>query len=79
MQTYKILCNQCGKVDNPFYLANIVASGYWSSSPSNLNCLFLNEVFILWDQFRKQMPGSSEIAFLKSLDELTIVNGRVCI
>ena len=70
-------CANCKHVGDPFSLFNIITSGYWPSSPGNLSCLISEEVFQLWDAFRKRMPGSSETSFLKSLNDQTILHGRV--
>ena len=39
--------------------------------------MFSEDVFVLWDKFRKYMPGSSERAFLKSLNSISEENCRV--
>lgn len=74
---YSLLCECCGTIKDPFVLKNVIESGLWPQSPKSFACMFKDEVFSLWDQFRKQMPGSSEKAFLESLNHLTKQNGRV--
>ena len=71
------MCQVCGMEKDPFVLENIVLSGFWPHSPKNFKYVFKKDVFKLWDQFRKQMPGSSEQAFLNTLNSFTITNGRV--
>ena len=37
----------------------------------------LQEVFWVWEAFRMRMPGSSESAFIKTLEDLSLLRGRV--
>ena len=74
---YCEVCRSCGNQENPFYLERILNSGFWPQSPDSFNYIFKKDVFVLWDQFRKQMPGSSELAFLETLNSFTRSNGRV--
>ena len=77
LMKYHIVCANCSIKQNPFTLKNILQSGFWPCSPNTFNCLVHVQTFILWDQFRKQMPGSSEKSFLESLNALTYMYGRV--
>ena len=77
LKQFTTLCKSCGERNNPFKMSTIMSSGYWFASPENFFYLFSNEVFEVWDSFRKNMPGSSEMAFLKSLDQFTENYGRV--
>ena len=62
---------------DPFTLETLLTSGYWPGSPVSINYLIKEEVFMLWDAFRKRMPGSSERAFLTSLCDVGYEYGRV--
>ncbi|XP_066912425.1 uncharacterized protein [Clytia hemisphaerica] len=73
---YLLVCNSCKQCENPFVLKNIIASGFWPTTPTNFNYLIKTDVFLLWDQFRKSMPGSSVSSFLQSLNALTVFHGR---
>lgn len=63
---------------DPFTFGILLKSGYWPGNISSINYLFDEEVFLLWDKFRKYMPGSSERAFLRSINAISEENGRVC-
>lgn len=62
---------------DPFTHGVLLRSGFWPGNPKSLNYLFKEEVFQLWDNFRKFMPGSSERAFLKSLNAISDDHSRV--
>lgn len=68
MLQFHDVCNQYGNIVDSFTMNNILKSGYWPQSPLNFSYLFPKEVFKIWDQFRKQMPGSSSSAFLETLN-----------
>jgi len=73
---YNVVCSDCGAIFDPFTLEVILDSGYWPGSPVRINYLIKEDVFVLWDTFRKRMPGSSERAFLLSLCDISKENGR---
>ena len=77
LNRFTVICTACGKNHDPFNLSNIINSGYWFASPENYAYLFSTEVFEIWDSFRKNMPGSSETAFLKSVDQFSEKYGKV--
>ena len=70
-------CSGCGAQFSPLSLERILNEGYWPGSPKNLNYVFSAGVFKLWDSIRKQMPGTSEAAFLKSIGSISSEKGRV--
>lgn len=74
---YRILCEDCGGITNPFDISSVLKSGYWPGSPCSINHLIKEDVFILWDVFRSRMPGSSLKAFLTSLCDIVEYYGRV--
>ena len=55
----------------------IIESGFWPGSPENVNYLFDQKLFSLWDAFRKCMPGSSQTAFIRSLEDLSLSKNRL--
>lgn len=73
---YRILCEDCGGITNPFDISSVLKSGYWPGSPCSINHLIKEDVFILWDVFRSRMPGSSLKAFLTSLCDIVEYYGR---
>lgn len=77
LKSFTTVCRSCGGCSDPFNHFNLLSSGYCFASPVNVLYLFTNDVFQLWDVFRKNMPGSSETAFLKSLDQVSHEFGRV--
>ena len=77
LQQYLHVCCLYQEPKDPFSLKNLLANGFWPSSPKNFTCLVKDEVFWLWDAFRKQMPGSSELSFLEALNSQTSFHGRV--
>ena len=74
---YQDMCSKCGNKADPFVLKNILASGYWPSSPRTCDFLFAQDLFLFWDQLRKHSPGSSEGSFLEVLNTQTEAHGRV--
>jgi hypothetical protein len=60
-------CTGCDQQFSPLTLEKIINEGYWPGGPKNLNYIFCEDVFRVWDSLRKYMPGTSETAFLKSL------------
>lgn len=72
-------CLQCQKLlptSNPVIVTQL---GFWPGSVSNMTYVFDPEVFLHWDLFQKESPGSSERSFLKSLEQFSSRKGRVCI
>lgn len=76
LHKHHLLCEDCSTVIDPFTIGVLLKSGYWPGSVLSINYLIKEEVFILWDTFRKRMPGSSERAFLMSLNDISNDNGR---
>lgn len=56
---YLVRCVDCNHQFDPFELENVLKFEYWPGSPIKVNYLIKEEVFIMWDAFRKRMPGSS--------------------
>ena len=74
---YKVFCEDCNELFDPFELEYVLKSEYWPGSPVAINYLIKEEVFVMWDAFRKRMPGSSQNAFLMALCDISKDNGRV--
>ncbi|XP_057310545.1 uncharacterized protein LOC130648507 [Hydractinia symbiolongicarpus] len=66
----------CGKRYDPFCLSNLLGSGYWPGSLKQINCIFHESCFIMWDRFSKRMPGSSISSFVKSLEDVSRFHSR---
>lgn len=71
-------CNNCDEQFSLTSLETIISEGYWPGNPKQLNHVFSQDVFRLWDYVRKHMPGTSETAFLRSLGNISSEKGRVC-
>ena len=76
---YVLNCNECLMEYDPFNLETILYSDLWPGSVNNLHYLFHQDVFRLWDAFRKRMPGSSEVGFINALCDLSTLNQRVSV
>jgi hypothetical protein len=63
-------------VVQPMSVTNI-NEGYWPGSPCQVNYLFDQKVFRVWESFQMWMPGSSESAFIKALEDISSAKGRV--
>ena len=74
---FGLLCDECGIIQSPMSMKNILRNGFWPGSPCNINYLFDQEVFRVWEAFRMRMPGSSESAFIKALEDISLLRGRV--
>jgi hypothetical protein len=70
---FGLLCDECGIIQSPMSMKNILRNGFWPGSPCNINYLFDQEVFRVWEAFRKRMPGSSESAFIKALEDISLL------
>jgi len=70
-------CNSCGKDVVSFSLSTFVQCGYWPGSPNDTSYLFHQDLFILWDALQKRMPGTSEGAFIRGLEDISFLKGRV--
>jgi len=70
---HSLVCAECGLYQNPYNLRTLIHSGFWPCSIKTLTYIVTMDVLSLWDTFRKWMPGSSQKAFLNSLDTLTIL------
>ena len=73
---FSLVCEACNFVQQ-MSVTSIINEGYWPGCPCQVNYLFDQEVFKVWDIFRTRMPGSSESAFIKALEDISLAGGRV--
>jgi hypothetical protein len=74
---FTVYCSSCAWKWSPDSINSIIQSGFWPGSPMNVNTFYDQKLFFLWDAFRKQMPGSSQTAFIRSLEDLSHSKNRV--
>ena len=58
-------------------VTDIVQAGYWPGSPTDTSYVFDQQLFQLWDSLQKRMPGTSESSFIRALEDVSAINGRV--
>ncbi|XP_046863236.1 uncharacterized protein LOC124456981 [Xenia sp. Carnegie-2017] len=73
---FTVHCSSCQWKWSPISVDSIIESGWWPGSPENFHYIFSQDVFNLWDAFRKRMPGSSQSAFVRSLEDISSSRGR---
>ena len=71
-------CSACNYFWSPWSLESVIRLGFWPGSPCNIIHIFDVDLFMQWDLMQKRMPGVSERAFLKSLEDYSSEKGRVC-
>jgi len=55
-----------------------VQAGYWPGSPTDMSYVFDQQLFYLvWDSVQKRMPGTSENSFIRALEDVSVLKGRV--
>ena len=70
-------CSQCNFVSPSLSLSDVVHAGYWPGSPTDTSYIFDQQLFHLWDAFQKRMPGTSESSFIRALEDVSVMKGRV--
>ena len=70
-------CKGSQQVFSPLDVCSLIQAGYWPGSISNTKYVFSQELFLKWDLLQKRLPGSSESGFLRSLEDLSVIRGRV--
>jgi hypothetical protein len=59
---------------------DIIREQYWPGSASRKSTyLFDTDLFLFYDLLKKNNPGVSETGFLKTLEQISLAKGRVCI
>ncbi|XP_028415546.1 uncharacterized protein LOC114538616 isoform X3 [Dendronephthya gigantea] len=76
LYSFTYSCTGCDQQFSPLTLEKIINEGYWPGGPKNLNYIFCEDVFRVWDSLRKYMPGTSETAFRRSLASISSEKGR---
>ena len=71
-------CLDCNKEVSTSNALITIQLGFWPGSVSSMCYVFDPDVFLHWDLFQKESPGSSERSFLKSLEQFSLRKGRVC-
>ena len=74
---FTVHCSSCTWSWSPASISSVIQSGFWPGNPVNMSTFYDQKLFSLWDAFRKQMPGSSQTAFLSSLEDLSQAKNRV--
>lgn len=54
-----------------------MSEGYWPATLANTQYLFSQDLLTKWNLLQKHLPGSSESGFLRSLEDFSILRGRV--
>lgn len=72
-----VQCTKCKTVLPSQSLTDVVQTGYWPGSPTDTSYLFDQRLFQLWDSIQKRMPGTSESSFVRALEDVSVMNGRV--
>ena len=72
-----IHCKRCNDIAPSWTLAGVVHAGYWPGSPTDTTYVFDQRLFQLWDSLQKRMPGTSETSFIRALEDVSLMKGRV--
>ena len=62
---------------DPFNLTSLVQSRYWPGSIDNITYLIDEDLLMFFDKLKAFMPGTSESAFLKGLENMPKERKRV--
>eukprot|EP00794_Sanderia_malayensis_P000978 gene978-293_t len=73
---HKYLCDYCMEDVDPFTPTSLLESHYWPGSMGNVSYIFDEELLAFWDKLKSFMPGASESAFLRSLEDLSKERNR---
>eukprot|EP00794_Sanderia_malayensis_P000689 gene689-2880_t len=72
----KYHCDYCNEDIDVFTCTSLIRSGYWPGSMGNISYIFDEQLFIFWDKLKSFMPGTSESAFLRSLEDISMDRNR---
>lgn len=73
-----ITCDGCGECFSIQFPHNIIRENFWPGTPSHhCSYMFDQDMFILYDLLQKNMPGTSEVGFVKALEQFSALKGRV--
>ncbi|XP_048586080.1 uncharacterized protein LOC116618382 isoform X3 [Nematostella vectensis] len=77
LNNLRYVCTSCDKTWGGNHPIILVQLGFWPGSITGACYAFDDSLFVYWDMLQKQVPGISERAFLKSLEEFSKCRGRV--
>ncbi|XP_048581071.1 uncharacterized protein LOC116618759 isoform X3 [Nematostella vectensis] len=77
LNNLRYVCTSCDKTRGGNHPIILVQLGFWPGSITGACYAFDDSLFVYWDMLQKQVPGISERAFLKSLEEFSKCRGRV--
>ena len=70
--------SNCNSIIPSWSLNDVVQAGFWPGSPTDTSYVFDQQLFRLWDSIQKRMPGTSESSFIRALEDVSVMKGRVC-
>ena len=73
------VCEACGEQIQLETPHDVIREQYWPGSTSRRSTyLFDQDLFCFYDLLQKNNAGLSETGFLKTLEQMSAVKGRVC-
>ena len=60
-------------------LSAVVHAGFWPANSRNYRYLFSCRLLKFYDTLHKYIPGTSVAGFIRTLEEMSACNGRVCL
>lgn len=77
LKKFVVHCKKCNAISPSWTVTDIVQAGYWPASPTDTSYVFDQQLFQLWYSLQKRMPGTSESSFIRALEDISAINGRV--
>ena len=77
LNKFTVQCSGCQACNPSWSLCDVVQAGYWPGSPTDTSYVFDQQLFYLWDSLQKRMPGTSESSFIRALEDVSVMRGRV--
>lgn len=68
-------CKDCKNVFSPLDSSNLIQQAIGQAQFPKY--VFSQDLFFKWDLLQKRLPGSSESGFLRSLEDFSVIRGRV--
>ena len=72
----QFLCSSCGN-NREATPENYIESGYFPGTTSSISCYFSIELIEFWNILKHETPGTSERKFVKTLEIISKMRGRV--
>ena len=69
----EFICNNCHSVNKPCVEQN----NLWPGDANHSSYVFHEDLFLFYDLLRKNVPGMSELGFIRILEEFSGAKGRV--